>query len=255
MEHDWIVTFRKAHPIGRVICIPHAGGGADYFAPLRAELPDDVELTVIEYPGHGSNRREPPIREFNEMVAALVGVIEHLTDLPFVLFGHSMGGLLAFEVAREQQRLGKNLPIHMYLSSSKAPVNLPSRFVLEAVKLPDQAFLSRVESLGGLPGEIMEHVELQTLVAKLLRNDFDLLSKYRYVPGPRIPVPISVLYGRDDGHITPDTLADWRLETVEPPEIRAMPGGHFYFQDPATLAGIGSELGVHFKALIQTQLI
>jgi len=255
MEHDWIVTFRKARPIGRVICIPHAGGGADCFMPLRDQLPDDVELTIIEFPGHGNNRGGPPIREFDTMVAALVGVLEGLNDLPFVLFGHSMGGLLAFEVARELQSLGMSLPIHMYLSSSKAPINLPSRFMLDAVKLPDQAFLSRVESLGGLPDEIMEYTELQTLVAKLLRTDFDLLSKYLYVPRPRVPVPLSVLYGREDKHITPDTLVDWRLETVEPPEIRAMPGGHFYFQDPDILADIGSEFGLRFKSLIQTQLI
>ena len=255
MLDDWTVTFRKAAPVGRLICLPHAGGSAAYFAPWRDYVPDNIELVVVQYPGRGGNGSDTPIHDPDEMVARLVVVIRDLDPLPFMLFGHSLGGLLAFETVRALRQRHMDLPLHLYISATKAPMHLPSRFVVDAVSLPEPEFLDTVKSLGGLPEDMLENAELRELVTRVMRTDFDLAARYRYKPQAPLPVSMTVLCGEADGHVSRDTLLDWKAEVLTEPDIRMLAGDHFYLEKPRNISTIARDLALRFNPPARTQII
>lgn len=229
-------------PKSRIICLPHAGGSAATFASWQRGLDDGIELYAVQYPGRGSRSGEEPITEPEAMIAALIEEIGPLTGIPYVLFGHSLGALLAFEAARGLRERGCALPCAMMLSSCRPPIRLPSSFVVDAVNLPDSDFLNQLSTLGGVPETLCDEPALRELLLSATRSDFELVSRYRYSAQARLDVPAVLLYGADDHHVDGDMLSDWRCEFVDAPEVRKFPGGHFYFEEPEAAQAIQAEI-------------
>jgi medium-chain acyl-[acyl-carrier-protein] hydrolase len=230
----WFFRTADARPRWRVICLPHAGGTPASFAHWRKHLPAETELCIAQYSGRGAREAEPPGSDPRQMVADLTAAVAPLADLPYVLFGHSLGAVLSFEVTRSLRRAGHTLPRGLFVSASRAPRNIPSRFVLDAVRLPEDAFIAAIRTLGGLPEDLLDEPALREVVLAATRRDFDIVSRYRYQPDAPLDVPLTVLYGRADKLLQPEFLRDWRLEASEPAQMFAFDGGHFYLDNGDT---------------------
>jgi surfactin synthase thioesterase subunit len=154
-----------------------------------------------------------------------------------VLFGHSLGALVAFEVAR-RLRDAPGLR-HLVASGASAPALMPSARVVRAARLQGREFAEAVGAFGGLPPEIVAAEELHDLLLPGVQADFRLVAGYRYRPAAPLPVGVTVINGLDDDHVTPERLAGWADESATPLRRHWAPGGHFYLRDqPAAVVDI-----------------
>ncbi|GAA1507236.1 alpha/beta fold hydrolase [Sphaerisporangium rubeum] len=208
----------------RLYCLPHAGGGAAHYNRWRPVLPG-VLVTPLELPGHGTRLAEPPIRDMNALVASLVATIS--TTIPFVLFGHSFGALVAYELAL---RLPPESLAGLVVSGRNAPSEPPAADPLHV--LPDGPFIARLRRLGGMPEELLDDPGLLRLYLPALRADLEMSATGRPAADPRLRAPITVFGAWDDDLTRPDGLAAWARETTGPFELAMLPGGHFFLRDP-----------------------
>ncbi|MFH8989994.1 thioesterase II family protein [Streptomyces sp. NPDC017940] len=99
---DWIRRFHPAPNAGiRLLCFPHAGGSASVYHTLSAAVAGNIEPLIVQHPGFQERLGEPFAERAEEVVAAVLAALPAPGDgTPTILFGHSMGALLAFETAR-----------------------------------------------------------------------------------------------------------------------------------------------------------
>src|SRR5262249_45752953 len=150
-------------------------------------------------------------------------------DKPFAFLGHSMGALVAFELARRLRTTRGLEPRHLFVSGARAP-HVPSR---EPVvhDLPDAEFLTALRHFGGTPGDVLESAELMALVAPAVRADFEVCETYAYRKGPRLTCPVTVFGGRRDRLVTRADLDAWSSQTTGACEIHLLAGGHHLMRD------------------------
>jgi medium-chain acyl-[acyl-carrier-protein] hydrolase len=209
-----------------MICFPYAGGHAGIFKSWAAELEPLVDVYGIQLPGRGHGRKEPPAEHVPELVADLGAALAPSLDKPFVLFGHSLGALLAFEVARWLQRHRRLVPRHLFVSGRRAPQiawSEPPKW-----NLSDYEFIQHVSGLNGTPPEILENPELLHLVLPTLRADFKLNDTYEYTPSPPLTCPLTAFGGVDDEESDDERLQGWRSHTVARFSTQLFPGNHFF---------------------------
>jgi surfactin synthase thioesterase subunit len=224
---------RLAAPPGahaRLLCIPHAGGSALVFRPWAALLPAGVELWAVQAAGRGDRMAEPPHDRIEPLVDEVLAAEPRL---PIIVFGHSMGALVGFELARAARRAGLPLPEHLFVAGHPAPQLPPSRPPTEG--LPDAEFIERLSELGGTPEEALRHPELMEVFLPVLRADFGAVEAYAYRDEPPLACPITAVGGEDDRFVAPEELSAWRAQTVRRFALELMPGGHF-FLTPAAAA-------------------
>ncbi len=242
----WLVRQRRrdgaaADPAPvRLVCFPFAGGGPSAFHGWVDLLPSGVEVLCVQPPGRGERRGEPPARDLARLVsevgAALIGggpdsgesaeaANPRRAAVTTVLFGHSWGAIVAFEVARWLRRNGCEQPGHLMVSAAAAPhVAGGGRVHL----LPDDELWRHAGTLGGTPPELLADQRVRDVVLPTLRADFELDENYRYVAEEPLDCPITVFSGDDDTETTPDQLAQWRLQTTGSFDRRELSGGHFF---------------------------
>ncbi|MEB3268253.1 MAG: alpha/beta fold hydrolase [Leptolyngbya sp.] len=218
----------------RCFCLPYAGGNARIFQTWSQVLPDSIDVCALELPGHGARLTEPPLQHLDEMLAAIANVIQPLCDLPFVFFGHSMGALISFELARYCRRHGRPMPTHLYVSGHRAP-QLPSPE--EPIhNLPDLAFREKLSRLQGTPSLVLNSEEFMELLLPVLRADFTLCETYAYTPEPPLPCPITAFGGTQDPTTQRGRLRAWRSQTRAKFTQHVLPGKHFFIHtEQATL--------------------
>lgn len=240
----WTIRATPRPGAPRLYCFPHGGGSAAEYVRIARDLPN-VELHAIQLPGRGTRLREDSFTRMRDMVERIVEEVS-FGDEPFAFFGHSLGALIAYEVARELRRTGRRLPERLILSGYPAP-SIPRN--ADSVRhLDDDALLSEVNRRhGGMPAEVTADPELRALVAGSLRADYEVLETYRWQEGEALPVPMTLFGGRDDA-VTKESLLAWGRHTTEDTTVRQFPGGHFYFRErrsplPRFLAGAVRGLG------------
>ncbi|WP_349369834.1 alpha/beta fold hydrolase [Salinarimonas sp.] len=213
----------RCAPRARLVCFPHAGGTSDAFQPFRARLDPDVELLVARYPHEAGAGQADAIPSLAASLADALGALE---PAPTAFFGHSLGALLAFEVAR---RLGEaHTPARLFLSGCREPSLVPSPFVRRAVTLPDADFVEAVAELGGLPEDALADADVRAYLAAMLRADFALVASYRLAPEPILDVPFTLLAGAEDMHVPIDSVRGWERVTRAPVRMQVFQGGHFF---------------------------
>ena len=223
----WFVSWHQRPDAEiRLFCFPFAGGGASADRLWAPDISENFELHSVQLPGRENRLGEEPFTRMNELVPRLVDeLLQHL-DRPYVLFGHSMGAAIAFEVARHLQEVHGSTPEHLFVSGRSAP-HRPSEKT-PIYNLPHDDFLTRLKDLDGTPREVLDHPELMELLIPMLRADFELDDTYSMLPGPRLACPMSVYGGNEDPEVDAACLAAWNDLCFVPETVTYMDGGHFY---------------------------
>lgn len=223
----WIIR-SKARPRLRLFCFPYAGGGASIYRLWSRSLPEEVEVCPIYLPGRESRFSEPGFTDINALARTLADELLPYMDIPFALFGHSMGAEISYVFARHLRDSQGKEPVHMFVSAQRAP-QLPPRHA-PIHHLPDKEFLDGVFRLGGTPEAVMQNKELMELMLPTLRADFTLYETYTYTPAAPFECPISAFYGEQDHLVSAEELVAWRKHTLGPFTLTGIPGNHFFLQ-------------------------
>ncbi len=217
---------KRTHAQMRLFCFPYAGGNAAVFQKWHRLFPEWIEVCPLQYPGRGNRMREPPFTNAIPLAHDLARALPSLLDLPFAFFGHSMGGIIAFEVVRELRRKQLPQPLHLFVSSIRAP-QFPNRDGL-AYDMPEPQFKVELRRLNGTPNEVLENDELMGLMLPMLRADFSVAQTYAYVEEERLSFPLTVYGGLEDPSVSLTELEGWREHTRGEFKLQMFSGDHFY---------------------------
>ena len=166
----------------RLFCLPYAGGSATVYGKWKNNLHSSIALKLIELAGRGKRFAEPFYDSFTSAVEDICSIVKNdLDGAPYAIWGHSMGSILAFELAYKLKETGCEEPIHIFFSGRYPPHILKNK-EQSLYELPDKDFLERIFRLGGTPKEMLENRELQDIFTPILRADYKILNGYRYFP-------------------------------------------------------------------------
>jgi surfactin synthase thioesterase subunit len=240
--NPWFVRQPSPDRRFRLFCFAYAGGSAASFAAWQAELDPAIEVCAIQLPGRGSRFGESPCRSMPELVLRIAEKVAGQNDLPFAFFGHSLGALMAYEVACYCARHGLPMPEHLFASGCNAPqMRSPSK---NLHLYADAHLISALHDYKGTPPEVLRNLELMNLLLPMVRADFSLAENYQYHPRAPLGIPVSVLAGRRDEYTTPAQVEGWQRETSGPFSVHWFDGDHFFLNDErrAVLDCVGAEL-------------
>lgn len=233
----WIFAARaKPQARLRLFCFPHAGSGASGFHAWLDAFPREIEVLPVQIPGRENRLQEALFRDFTPLVEALAQALRPYLVPPFAFFGHSMGALLSFGLARYLRAQQADLPVHLFASAYRAPQvpNLEEPLHL----LPEATFIQKLRGLNGTRPEILENEELRQFLLPILRADFAVCETFHYVPEPPLPCPISVFSGSRDTRVRQEDLLRWQELTSNTFRHASFPGDHFFLQQPEIRASL-----------------
>jgi surfactin synthase thioesterase subunit len=219
-----------------LLCLPHAGGSATFFRPWREKLAEVVDVVPLEIAGHGARRNEPLPVTFEAALASVWHVAREHARGHYAVFGHSLGALYAFELARRLARP----PLALVVSGRNAPAL--SAEMPDCHELPDSAFADRLASYGGIPSEVYRDPALMRLFLPVLRADMRIAERYRRLAAPSLRCPVIALYGEHDPLVSREGATGWRHETLGGCEIFAVPGDHFCLKEEAFTGRVAVQL-------------
>ncbi len=225
----------------RVFCFPHAGAGPSLFHSWR--MPG-LDIVPIGLPGRERRFSEAPLRSMDALLRDIIERMEPMLDEPFTIMGHSMGALLAFELARSLRSRGLAQPERIFVSAFRAP-HLPERRP-PLYKLPDPVLKAELLRLDGTPAEVLRQPDLMETLLPALRADLEVIDRYRYIAEPPLACPVSCFGGLTDRRVTRPDLTGWRRHTSAEFRLRFFPGAHFYLYKMPVLVqrAICADLGL-----------
>lgn len=210
----------------KLFCIPYAGGSANIYHKWKAHLHDHIELCPVELAGKGSRITEPLYSGLEEAVEDIYASIAgDIAKHDYMLFGHSMGALLVYELLQKIKAAGGKKPLHAFFSGKTPPHIKRKKFYST---LSAEEFEKEIMSLGGTPPEFFKYPELKELFVPILRNDFKITETVIERPEiSKLPFDISVLVGTEE-EITQEEAKAWQLHTAEKCNLHFIHGDHFF---------------------------
>ncbi|GAB3456764.1 alpha/beta fold hydrolase [Streptomonospora sediminis] len=223
---SWLRRFRP-RPGARIrlVCLPHAGGGANAFRAWASLLPAGVDVVCVQYPGREDRFGEALVDDMAAAVDSIAAELAPLLDRPYALFGHSMGSAVAFELARRLRDGGAAEPDRLFASGRKAPGQAPASGIHLA---GDDAVVAELVRLGGTQREVLADPDLRASVLAYVRNDYRLVERYRPFAGEPLRCPVSVFIGDTDPEVDAEQARGWSETTTGRVDVSVFPGGHFY---------------------------
>lgn len=215
----------RADPRVRVVCFPHAGGTAGPYAAWGAALDGRTELSAVQYPGREERIEEPPPHDLDALLSGVCRALLPLAGRPLVLFGHSLGAVVAYETARRLTRQGAP-PARLVVSGRRAPC-VPVTGDLHTRS--DDALVAELARLGATSAELLAEPAFRTVYLPAVRADFALAETYRYAPAGPLPCPVTAVIGAADTEVDHDQASRWAAHTTGAFTLRTVPGGHFWF--------------------------
>lgn len=228
--HSWFMNANvHSRADMRLFCFPYAGGGASIYHDWLRLLPKEIEVCPVQLPGRENRGMEAPISSLSEIVQAVTEEMKPLLNLPFAIFGHSMGALLAYETARLLTKKYSKTPLHLFVSGHSAP-HLPHSGK-QLHSLSDQELIHELRMLRGTPEAVLQNDELMNLLLPRLRADFQVCETYDFIRSEPLSCPITALGGIEDDGTTEEALAAWKELTRMETEVHLFHGGHFFLHD------------------------
>lgn len=229
-SNKWAL-FPKPNPAAtlRLFCFHYSGGSAQSFYAWPADLPPTIEIGMVQLPGRGHRLTEPRVTRLLPLSGVVAQSLRDYFDKPVAFFGHSMGALLCFEVARNLRREHGLEPVHIFVSATESP---HVRIWDESLAtLPKDELIKKLSDFNGAPPEALLNDELMDLLLPTVRADFELYETYEYRPETPLSCPITIYGGIEDHKIDRERLAAWSEMTTGASIMRMFAGGHFYIRD------------------------
>jgi medium-chain acyl-[acyl-carrier-protein] hydrolase len=226
------VTRSRPDPQARIrlFCFPYAGGAASLFKSWANDMPAKIEVCPLQLPGRENRIQETPFVRVPALISAVATVLRSALERqpgPFALFGHSMGALIAFELARYLCAQGQP-PAYLFVSGMRAPQRYMTGYPVHT--LPDDMFIQILREMHGTPEEILQNTELMQILLPTLHADFELCYSYVYHPGPALPCAITAFGGTQDVAVSEEDLQAWSEQTSQHFRSSLLPGDHFFLQ-------------------------
>ncbi len=216
----------------RLFCFPYAGGAASVFSMWPGNLPPEVEVCPVQFPGRENRLSESPFTQLKPLVLALAQAIRSYLDKPFAFFGHSLGAVIGFELARQLRRENGPGPLHLFVSGSPAP-QLPRRH--PAIhQLPEEGFIKELGRINGTPEAVLHNVELMQLFLPVLRADFAMYETYHYAVDGLLDCSLAAFGGLEDSEVSRRDIEAWQDQTCGAFKLRMFPGDHFFLRSART---------------------
>lgn len=246
MSTKWLpYGTQRTHARLRLLCLPYAGGNARMFRHWDAATPEGVEVCPVELPGHGTRRGEGCATSMSSLVEAMAEEMEALLNVPFAIFGYSMGGLIGFELARMLRRQYGREPAALLVAAQNAPSVPLERATARGST--DEELSAALYCSGGMSHEALANVRFMRAFLPVLRADYTLVDTYAYASERPLQCPIHLYAGADDALVSERGQAEWRRETSGGFAVHRFPGGHYFLRDDedrflASVSGLLREL-------------
>jgi surfactin synthase thioesterase subunit len=231
--NPWLLSGPGSRDAGRtspaLICVPHLGGNAAVFGWFAARLAPEVRVLPVQLPGHGARSAERPLTSIDALADALVLNLREELGGPSILYGHSFGALVAFEVARRLSSGFGRPPDHLVVGACRAPdveLDRPQRHAA-----PDRDMVDYLRSMDGTPDSLVDDPAVRALVLPAVRADLEAWETYRFIPGSSLSVPITAVAGRTDRSVEHADIRGWGRQTSGPFRFLSVDGGHFFLRD------------------------
>jgi len=216
-----------AEPRVRLFCFPFAGGSSVMFAGWGERMKPEIEVWAALPRGRGMRFREKPVETLEAMVEEYLAALKPFLDAPFAFYGHSLGGLMAFEMTLRLRAEGLPIPERVFVGAT-APPHL-GLIHEEIHHLADAEFVTAIqERYGGIPAEVLNEPELLEIFIPPLKADFAAYERYRFAGGGRMTCPVTAFAGVDDGGVAPALVEEWERHTEAEFSFAAVPGDHFF---------------------------
>jgi medium-chain acyl-[acyl-carrier-protein] hydrolase len=247
MNKWFSVRLARNAPALRLFCFPHVGAGASAFNVWPSSwAPGNVEIWVVRLPGREQRLAETPFQRMGPLIDALYGAMAPHLNAPYAFYGHSLGALIGFEMARRIRLQGKPGPVRLLVSAHTPPQIGLRRPPLHG--LPKQEFAEELRRFAGTPDEVLQNEDLMDLVMQVLRADFEVDETYSYQEGLVLDCPISAFGGLEDPDVSQADLEAWSIHTSREFSLHMMEGDHFFvFRSPEFLARLSDDLRSHLQ--------
>lgn len=221
----WVRPYRLSPmPRWRLVCFAHAGGSASFFRDWADALPMEIDLLAIQYPGREDRYSEACLTDMHSLAEAAAQALHGYADRPLALFGHSLGAVVAYEVAArlEQRAIAVE---HLFVSAHPAPQCQRGGQLHQG---PDQALLDDVRRLSSRPNPLLEDPALHELFLPGLRNDYRIVETYGRASPQPLRSRIEVFYPEQDPEVDLDEALAWQAASHQSLHLRRWNGEHFY---------------------------
>lgn len=213
----------------RLFCFPFAGGAASVFRNWGRQLGPEIDVCPVQLPGRERRIREQPFRRLRDVIEALYPALEADLEQPFAFFGHSLGSVVAFELARRVEEEKGVEPVHFFASARNAPPCSIREAPMHSMGRDE--FRESLRRMGGTPPEVLEHEELMSLLEPLVRADLEVNETYRFAPGLQLSCPVTAFAGEHDQEASLDGVRKWQEMSSGPFAMKIFPQGHFFLQE------------------------
>ncbi|MEV6000307.1 alpha/beta fold hydrolase [Streptomyces griseomycini] len=235
-------------PVGRqelnLYCLPYAGCSARVFDSWKVYAPEFLNVIPVELPGRGSRCTDSPVSDLPELLDDLSSAIDVDSRVPYGIFGHSFGAIIAYELGRRMIADGFPGPSALVVSACRPPhLATPEVPVFDR---PDRDFRQRLRELRGTPPELLENDELMELYIPVIRADYSIIDNYRSAGPVDIGCPIVALYGSADDDADGAVVEQWGAYTRSSFEKYEIPGDHFFLHsaEQEIVSRIASEISL-----------
>jgi surfactin synthase thioesterase subunit len=231
-----------------LLCLPYSGASAMVYSRWRRKLPQWLTLQPVELPGRGARFGEALQTDMRALARQLARELQTTLRAPYAIFGHSLGALLACELAHALRALGLPEPVALFASGTAAPTLRSEYDRGFAEPKSDAELIEQLRTLNGTSEEILANAELMSLTLPVLRADFLLCGRFQPIQRPLLKCPVHVLGGTTD-RATTEQLIGWSKETLGSFSVDMLAGGHFFIHEheAKVLKVIKDQLDVHHR--------
>jgi surfactin synthase thioesterase subunit len=212
----------------KIIIFPFAGGNSQSFRKLEEKIASIASVKVIEYYRNNTETKLSSTPHIHSLIQRIFQEIqEDIREEPYIIYGHSMGGLIGYLICVLLQEKKYPMPYKLVIGGKKAP-SIPRK--TKIAHLPDTEFWNKIVALGGISKEIQNHKEIVDYYRPIIRHDFSISESYVYQQNPKLNIPIDVFYGSEE-NVIPSEINAWQDITSKRIAVTKLKGNHFFIFD------------------------